>query len=89
MAGFSRILWKLKTKSRTVFKVPAMTLTSEEIRIYNPIQRALRTLEGIHSVNANYPRGEVLVESDPDLITTEEISRAIRSVGYKATKIAD
>ena len=40
-------------------------------------------LEGVLEVNANYLKGEVLVESDPTMITTEEIDHAIRSVGYK------
>jgi copper chaperone CopZ len=74
---------KAKAKSKAIFKVPAMTLTSAEIRSYDPIRRAVYVLEGVLEVNANYLKGEVWVESDPAMITTEEIDHAIRSVGYK------
>ena len=63
-----------------------MTLTSAEIRSYDPIRRALYALEGVLQVNADYLKGEVLVESDPTMITTEEIDHAIRSVGYKTVQ---
>ena len=60
-----------------------MTLTSPEIRSSDPISRAVHALEGVLEVNANYHKGEVLVESDPNKISAEEIDHAIRSVGYK------
>ena len=60
-----------------------MTLTSDEIRSYDPIRRALQALEGVLDVRANYYDGQVTVESDPAVVSTEELSHAIRSVGYK------
>jgi len=78
-------LWKSRTKSKALFKVPAMILTSEQIRSSDPIGRAVYALEGVLEVDANYLKGEVLVESDPTKITVEEIDHAIRSVGYKTT----
>jgi hypothetical protein len=78
-------LWKSKANSRALFKVPAMILTSEEIRSHDPIRRAVCVLEGVREVNAKYFKGEVIVEFDPTMITVEEIDHAIRSVGYKTT----
>jgi copper chaperone CopZ len=78
-------LWKSKAKSRAIFKVPAMTMTSEQIRSYDSIRRAVSALEGVLDVNTNYLKGEVLVESDPTMITVEEIDHAIRSVGYRTS----
>ncbi|MHB1868386.1 MAG: heavy-metal-associated domain-containing protein [Nitrososphaerales archaeon] len=76
-------LWKPKAKSRDIFKIPEMTLTSQDIRSYDPIRRVVYVLEGVLEVNANYLKGEVIVESDPTMITVEEIDHAIRSLGYK------
>jgi len=80
-------LWKPKVRSKTVFKVPAMTLTSKEIRLNDPISRTLQCLDGVLDVSVNYPKGEVFVESDPSIVTGEEIDHALRSVGYRSVSV--
>ena len=62
-----------------------MTLTSKDIRIYDPIRRARCVLEGGLEANSNYVSGEVFVEFDPAEITVKDMDHAIRSVGYRST----
>ena len=78
-------LWKTRSESKTVLKVPAMVLASKDIRFYDPIRRVLYALEGVLEATTRYPEGEVLVKFDPMLITVKEIDRAIRSIGYRCT----
>jgi len=59
--------------------VEGMTCTGCE----NNIQFALRSLKGVHSVDADHRAKTVHVDYDPDVISEDEIHRAIEDMGYR------
>ena len=49
------------------------------------VEKAVRKLEGIHTVSVNLLQNSMVVEYDEDSLTTEEIITAVRSGGYGAS----
>jgi Cu+-exporting ATPase len=46
------------------------------------IEKTLTKMEGVRRANVNFAIGEAIIEFDPDVVTLEEIVRAIKGVGY-------
>ncbi len=59
--------------------VEGMTCTGCE----NNIQFALTSLEGVHSVDADHRAKTVHVAYNPDVISRDDIRRAIEDKGYR------
>ncbi len=65
-----------------IIPVKGMTCAGCEFNVEN----AVKKLDGIIQVKANYQKGECYVKLEKGKVTIEDIVKAINNTGYKATK---
>jgi copper chaperone CopZ len=52
------------------------------------IRRALEEVNGVRNVGVSYMMNLALVDYDPDVVSKEEIMKAVKKTGYDAISIA-
>lgn len=49
------------------------------------IEKAVNALEGVQKAEVFFNSGRIEVDHDPEAVSTDEIIKSIRSVGYEAS----
>lgn len=66
---------------KTVFRSQELSCPSCVAKI----EKAVNALEGVHKAEVFFNSGRIEVDHDPEAVSTDEITKSIRSVGYEAS----
>ncbi len=74
----------IASDSRTAFGIEGMHCAN----CANSVERALRSLDGVHAISVNAATGKARVDWDPAKLTLRPIFEAIRKLGFRPVPLA-
>ena len=88
-AGYAEALASRDAKRVTPFwGVPALVLSDQGVIAVAKIEGALKALNGVSDAKVFFNTGKIEVQHDPQIVKSDELVQAVKSVGYEAREAA-